>query len=203
MRPKPVLNANMETVFFITHPDVLIDPAVPVPEWPLNARGVARMHAMLSQDWVPGIDHVASSTERKAIDGAAILATHLGLRPVSHPGLGENDRSSTGYLAKPEFEAMADAFFAHPEQSVAGWERAVDAQARIVAAMCDVLRAAPAGDVAVVAHGGVGALLLCHLLGLAISRVADQPAGSGGHVLAFNRATWAICHSWRPIDHAA
>ena len=70
---KPGLTARMATVFFITHPDVLIDPAVPVPEWPLNARGVARMHAMLSPDWVPGIGHVASSTERKAIDGAAIL----------------------------------------------------------------------------------------------------------------------------------
>ena len=202
MCPKPGLAARMETVFFITHPDVLLDPAVPVTEWPLNARGVARMHAMLSQNWVPGIVHVASSTERKALDGAAILGRHLGLGPVTHPSLGENDRSSTGYLAKPEFEAMADAFFAHPEQSVAGWERAADAQARIVAAMRDVLRAAPAGDVAVVAHGGVGALLLCHLLGSAISRTADQPAGSGGHVLAFNRATWGLCHSWRPIDHA-
>jgi broad specificity phosphatase PhoE len=190
----------MATVSFITHPDVLIDPTAPVPDWRLNARDRARMRAMLSQSWVPGIVHVASSTERKAVDAAAILAIHLGLAPITHPGLGENDRSSTGYLPKPEFEAMADAFFAHPEQSVAGWERAVDAQVRIVATMRDVLRAAPAGDVAVVAHGGVGALLLCHLLGSAISRAADQPAGSGGHVLAFNRATWTLCHSWRPID---
>ena len=158
------------------------------------------MHAMLTQSWVAGIVHVASSTERKAVDGAAILGAHLGLQPVTHPGLGENDRSSTGYLAKPEFEAMADAFVAHPKHSVAGWERAVDAQRRIVAAMHDVLRAAPAGDVGVVAHGGVGALLLCHLLGSAISRAVDQPAGPGGHVLAFNRATWSLRHSWRPID---
>ena len=191
----------MATVFFITHPDVLIDQAVPVTEWPLSARGRARMHAMLTQNWVAGIVHVASSTERKAIDGAVILAGHLGLRPVTHPGLGENDRSSTGYLAKPEFEAMANAFFAYPEQSVAGWERAVDAQTRIVAAMRDVLRAAPAGDVAVVAHGGVGALLLCLLRASAISRAADQPPGSGGHVFAFDRATWALRHSWRPIDN--
>jgi broad specificity phosphatase PhoE len=190
----------METVFYITHPDVLIDPAVAVAEWPLNARGRARMHAMLSQSWLPGIVQIASSTERKALDGAAILGAHLGLQPVTHPGLGENDRSSTGYLAKPEFEAMADAFFTHPEQSVRGWERAIDAQVRVVAAMRDVLREAPAGDIAVVAHGGVGALLLCHLLGSAISRTADQPAGSGGHVLAFNRATWTLCHAWQRID---
>jgi broad specificity phosphatase PhoE len=193
---------RMATVFYLTHPDVLLDPSVPVPEWPLNARGLARMHAMLSQNWVPGIVHVASSTERKAVDGAGILGAHLGLRPITHPGLGENDRASTGYLPKAEFEAQADAFFAHPEHSVTGWERAVDAQKRIVAAMHDVLAAAPAGDVAVIAHGGVGALLLCHILGSAISRAADQPAGSGGHVLAFDRATWSLSHSWRPIDEA-
>jgi broad specificity phosphatase PhoE len=190
----------MTTVYFITHPNVLIDPDVPVPEWPLNARGRARMHAMLARSRVAGIGHVASSTERKAVEAAAILGTHLALRPVTHPGLGENDRSSTGYLPKSDFEAMADAFFAHPEQSVAGWERAVDAQLRIVGAMRDVLQAAPAGDVAVIAHGGVGALLLCHLSGWPVSRAADQPAGSGGHVLAFDRATWTLCHAWRPID---
>jgi len=190
----------METVFFITHPDVLIDPSVPVPEWRLNARGVARMRATLSKNWVGGIVWVASSTERKAIDGGRILAEHLGVSPVHHPGLGENDRSSTGYLPRPEFEAMANAFFARPNESVHGWEPAADAQTRIVAAMRDVLRAAPAGDVAVVSHGGVGALLLCHLLASPISRSADQPPGFGGHVLAFNRADWTLRHAWRPID---
>lgn len=190
----------METVFFITHPDVLIDPAVPVPEWPLNERGLARMRALLAQSWVSGITHVASSMERKAIDGAAILAAHLGLRPVTHAGLGENDRSATGYLPKPDFEATADAFFAHPERRVRGWERAVDAQARIVAAVRDVLRAAPTGDVAIVSHGGVGALLLCYLQGAPISRAADQPPGSGGYVLAFNRGDWTLRHGWRTID---
>ncbi len=166
----------------------------------MHAVAAARMKAMLTRDWVANIVHVASSAERKAVDGAVILGDHLALHPVIHPGLGENDRSSTGYLAKPEFEAMADAFFAHPEQSVRGWERAVDAQKRIVATMQEVLAAAPEGDVAVVAHGGVGTLLLCHLQGSAISRDADQPAGSGGHVFAFDRATWSLRHSWRPID---
>jgi hypothetical protein len=36
----------MPAVFFITHPDVLIDPNAPVPEWPLNERGRARMRVI-------------------------------------------------------------------------------------------------------------------------------------------------------------
>jgi broad specificity phosphatase PhoE len=190
----------MDTVYFITHPDVLIDPARPVTGWGLNPCGVARMRAMLTQDWVPRITHVACSTERKAIDGATIVATHLHLPFVTHPGLGENDRSSTGYLPKAEFEATADAFFANPEDSVRGWERAVDAQSRIASAVSEVLRAAPAGDVAIVSHGAVGALLLCHLRHSPISRSADQPRGSGGFVLAFDRSNQQLRHGWQPID---
>jgi broad specificity phosphatase PhoE len=109
----------MQTVLFMTHPDVLIDPTVKVPDWPLNARGR---------------------------------------------------------------------------------ERAVDAQTRILTAMRDVLRAAPSGDVAVISHGGVGALLLCHLQGSPISRAAGQPPGSGGYVLAFDRTDGKLRHGWRRID---
>ena len=190
----------MPLVLFITHPDVLIDPAFPVPDWGLSPRGLARMRASLANPWIAPIAHIASSAERKAIEGAAILAAHLALTPSIHPALGENDRSATGYLPQPEFEATADAFFARPHESVRGWERALDAQARIVGAIRHVLAEAPPGDVALVSHGGVGALLSCHLQNVPISRAADQPPGAGGYVLAFDRATWRLRHDWRPID---
>jgi len=94
------------TVYFITHPDVVIDPHVPVPEWPLNERGRARLRAMIGQHWLKGICCIFASDERKARDAAQILADALGLdgyRVV--PDLRENDRSATGYLPKQEFEA--------------------------------------------------------------------------------------------------
>ncbi len=183
----------MSLVHFITHPDVLIDPAVPVPDWPLSPRGRARMRAALAAPWVPGIRAIHCSTERKAVDGAQILAGHLGLGFTAHPDLGENDRSATGFLPREEFEATADLFFAHPEASIRGWERAVDAQARIVAAV-DRLIATP-GDIAIVAHGGVGALLLCALLGEGISRVRGQPpTAAGGFRFALDAATRRVRH---------
>ena len=188
-------------VHFITHPDVQIDPAVPVPEWRLSARGRDRMAAMTGHDWVRGIGAIFSSTERKARDGAEILGAALLLSYDTHAGLGENDRSATGYLKKDEFEAMADAFFARPHESVRGWERAVDAQARVTAAMEDVLaRAAPDRTVAVVAHGAVGALYLCHLKACAISRSEDQPPTGGGNYYTFERASRRLLHGWKSID---
>jgi broad specificity phosphatase PhoE len=94
-----------------------------------------------------------------------------------------------------------DEFFRRPEESVRGWERAVDAQRRIVAATAAVLRMAPVdGDVAVVAHGGVGTLLLCHLSGSPISRDQDQPPTNGGNYFAVDQTTLRLIHGWRSID---
>jgi broad specificity phosphatase PhoE len=191
----------MAIVHFITHPDVLIDPAVPVPDWPLSPKGRARMQAALAAPWVPAIRAIHCSTERKAIDGAEILGAHLGLPFATHHDLGENDRSATGFLPREEFEATADLFFAHPTESIRGWERAVDAQARVVAAVDRILAAGLPGDAAIVAHGGVGALLLCHLLGEPISRSRDQPpSAAGGWRYAFDAQTRRVLHGWERID---
>ncbi|OWJ67016.1 histidine phosphatase family protein [Inquilinus limosus] len=188
-------------VYVITHPDVLIDPAVPVPDWPLSPRGRERMRASLRLPWMAGVRALFSSTERKAVDGAEILAAALDLPITQIADLGENDRSSTGYLPKLEFETMADAFFARPQESVRGWERAIDAQRRIVAAMEEVLRRAPVeGDVAVVSHGGVGALYLCHLQGHPIGRDADQPPTNGGNYYAFSATDRRLLSGWTTID---
>jgi broad specificity phosphatase PhoE len=188
----------VSAVYFITHPDVVIDPVVPVQEWRLSERGRARMRAMLRQDWMPWLRAIYCSTERKAIEGAAILAESLGLAYSAIPELGENDRSSTGYLAPREFATVVAEFFGKPDESVRGWESAVDAQTRIVKATTSILREAPSdGDVAIVAHGGVGTLLLCHLTNLPISQDQDQPATNGGNYFAFDRTTFHPIHGWR------
>ncbi len=193
---------DMPIVSFITHPDVVIDPAVPVPDWPLSTRGRARMQRALTLPFVASVGSVWSSEERKAIDAADILGAHLRLPVRQLAGLGENDRSATGYLPRDEFEAVADAFFAQPGQSVRGWERAIDAQRRIVAAIDHVIEAfgAEGGDIAIISHGGVGALLLCHLLGQPISRTWDQPATNGGNMFSFDTGSRRVHHAWQPID---
>lgn len=156
---------------------------------------------MLRQPWLDGLAAVWSSGEQKALDGAAILAEALAIPHHVLAGLGENDREATGYLAQAEFEATADRFFAEPETSVRGWERAVDAQARILAAVTQVIQAHDSqGDIAIIAHGGVGTLLLCHLKGCPIRRSEDQPPTQGGNYFAFDAFSRTLHHGWRPID---
>src|SRR5262249_18510436 len=183
----------MKTVYFITHPEVVINPSVPVPQWPLSARGLARMRLLRRQPWVAEITAVYCSTEQKAIDSAALLAAHLGL-PVSHVAdLGENDRSATGYLPATEFERVVDQFFAHPTVSIRGWEPAVVAQQRIVRAVTAIIaQDGSAGAGAIVAHGGVGTLLLCALAGYAIDRRYEETGTGGGHYYPFDPHSWGI-----------
>ena len=67
----------MPTVYFITHPDVVVDANVAVGRWPLSERGQARMRALLKLPWMRDLAHVFSSDEQKAIDGARILCDAL------------------------------------------------------------------------------------------------------------------------------
>ena len=191
----------MAVAYFITHPEVVIDPFVPVSDWRLSSIGIRRIALMLSQPWVSGVRAVFSSAERKAVEAAQMVADHQSLSPIVIDGLGENDRSATGYLPWVEFEMVADNFFACPEESVRGWERAIDAQRRIAEAVNRAISLAAAdADMAIISHGAVGALLLCHLKGVPISRREDQPTGGGGNIYSFDLATRRLLSGWHRID---
>lgn len=189
--------AAMTRLIFITHPEVAIDPARPVTRWQLSEAGISRMRAFAEGPVAMGITSLWASTETKAVEAAHILAARLRLDVSVDPELGENDRSATGYLPPSEFEKAADAFFACPEQSMRGWERAIDAQRRIRSATDRILATHASGDLAILGHGAVGTLLLCSYLGQAISRVMDQPFQ--GHYWVADLPARTVRHGWLPI----
>lgn len=190
------------TLYFITHPNVVVSRDAPVPRWPLSELGRKRMRAGLAQPWVREISSIYCSSEQKAVDGARILADHLGLSFTEIEDLGENDRSATGFLPPDEFEHVADQFFASPTVSVRGWERAADAQARIVKAVDGIAQNEKTkGAIAIVSHGAVGTLLYCHLAGVPIERRWDQPANGGGNYFRFTLSPPTVHSWWQPIDN--
>ncbi|WP_144759053.1 histidine phosphatase family protein [Curtobacterium sp. 9128] len=180
---------------FLTHAEVVIDPAVPIETWHLSPGGRLRAAAAHRVAWHAGVARIVSSDERKAVESAELLAGAVGRTASTDAALGEIDRSATGYLPPPEFEPVVDAFFARPTESVRGWERAVDAQARIV----DAVRrcTADGSDVTIVSHGAVGALLLAHLTGAPISRKLDQPGM--GSVFTFDPRAWRAASGWTRV----
>ncbi|MBJ6126564.1 histidine phosphatase family protein [Microvirga splendida] len=191
----------MASLIFITHPEVVIDPAQPITEWPLNAIGRRRMERFVDLLAGRNITAVYASTERKARDGAAIVAERLGLPYEEHEDLGENDRSSTGFIAPPEFWDVVREFFGRPHESIRGWERAVDAQTRIVTAIDRILREdQTSGDIVVVSHGAVGCLLTAHLQQVEIGRESRPQHPGGGCFIVIDRDTFTLEQDWRAIE---
>jgi broad specificity phosphatase PhoE len=189
----------MSSLIFLTHPEVVIDPLMPITQWPLNPIGRARMERFADALTGRPLSAVHASTEQKAIDGADIIAKRFGLPVQTDEDLGENDRSSTGYIAPPEFWDVVREFFAHPHQRIRGWERAIDAQTRIVTAMRRVVQSTT-GDVVIVSHGGVGALLTAHLQNVEIGRESRPSHPGGGCFIVIDRETFTLKQDWRAIE---
>lgn len=187
-------------LLFITHTEVVIDPHAPIESWPLSDVGRARMSRFADGLSGAGVTAVWSSAERKAMDGAQILAERLGVSPKVDAGLGENDRSATGYIAPPEFWNVVAEFFARPDVSVRGWETARAAQARIVAGVERVLAAEPLGRVVIVSHGGVARLLSAQLEGCAIGEEDRPTHPGGGSYRLFGGQPLRPIGAWRDIE---
>ncbi|NTJ44284.1 histidine phosphatase family protein [Agrobacterium larrymoorei] len=185
---------------YITHPQVRIDPTIPVPEWGLSDIGIQRTRLATSRSWPKQLRRVVSSTENKALETARILASVGGIAVETAEDMHENDRSATDFLPPDQFERAADWFFAHPHASYKGWEPAVDAQARIVKAVTTVLaNHDPSQPIAFVGHGAVGTLLKSHLTRDTIKRSSDQPPG-GGNLFRFNLADMKVTCDWTPME---
>lgn len=188
---------------FVSHPQVRLSAEIPVPQWGLTQEGRRRVEAVATESWLAPATRLLSSDETKALETAAILAASNDLPIEVRVGLRENDRSATGFVPPSLFEQLADEYFAEPDSSAQGWETSRHAQQRAIEATADLV-AWSDGDVIICGHGGGGTLLLCHLLGVPISRDHDQncppAAPRGGNFWTFDCETSSVVHGWRPIE---
>jgi len=189
---------------YVTHPEVVIDPNVATPRWGLSSVGRARADRFANHVLVQGLTRLVSSTETKALELAAVLAAGCGAPVDSGDKFDENDRRSTGFVPSARFEALADAMFAHPDESAEGWETARDAQHRVVGAFNEVLAGHDATKpIGFTGHGAVGTLLKCHLGGLKIARSEDQRRighPGGGNVFVVRLSDRKLMTDWIPME---
>lgn len=194
----------MSVSLYISHPEVVIDPKVPTPQWGLSPTGRARAETFAARKLLKANSLIYSSAETKALDLAHILAPSCNAQIMVREEMGENDRSATGFLTPDVFESYADRLFAFPNESVEGWECAEDAQKRIVGATIKA-HSEHAGETSLIftGHGCVGTLLKCHIDSRPIARSEDQGRiahAGGGNVFAFDLAANRLICDWTPIE---
>lgn len=189
---------------YVTHPEVVIDPNVATPRWGLSSLGRSRAERFANHPLVQPLTRLVSSTETKALELAAILATGCGVPVDSGDKYDENDRRSTGFVPSARFEQLADALFEHPDESAEGWETARDAQRRVVAGFNEVLAGHDLNQpIGYAGHGAVGTLLKCHLGNLTIARSEDQRRignPGGGNVFVVRLSDRKLLTDWIAME---
>lgn len=131
----------------------------------LSERGrdqAARVARWLANDKVHGI---WSSTMLRAVQTAEPFAAHAGHEIRRHGGIVEFDSASGVYIPTEELKRENYAAW----QAIATGDQGVDMeefQARVVAAMEEIIAAHPGENVAVFCHGGVINMWAAHVLGV-------------------------------------
>ena len=154
----------MRQLILVKHAAPEVVPGTPAERWRLSDKGRAActpLAASLSS-FKPRV--IVSSEEPKASETAERVARELGVPWETAPGLHEHDRSNVQHMRSGDFISTMELVFRRPQQLVLGRETAAGALKRFQNALDDVLErhAVEKGNVAVVSHGTVIALLLAH-----------------------------------------
>ena len=156
----------MKTIYFITHPNVSVDPTKPPKEWHISDLGKERVQTLGEEAFWRYVQHIFTSPEARAIETSDILHEmhHIAVRPFEE--LQEQRRSNTNYfLSLTDLAITMRMFFTRPKESIRGWESAIDTQNRIVSAIDSLQELYPDYQtVAIISHGIVGSLLRSYLM---------------------------------------
>ena len=193
----------MSSIIFLTHPEVVIDPAQPIPEWPLYGdRARAAWSASPSMLADRDVSAVYASRERKAMDGAEIVAERFGLSYRDRRG-SRRERPLVDRLHRAAGILGRGARVLRPSDT----EHArLGARHRRAGAHRECRRAGSlredetSGDIVIVSHGGVGCLLTAHLQKVTIGRESRPSHPGGGCFIIIDRDTFALTQDWRAIE---
>lgn len=188
----------MPSVYYFTHTQIRVDPAVPVRDWRLSDEGRARVLRAVNAPWLARVTRLIASSENRTVETARIFAARRSLPVDVRAEIDDSARPLAEFLSIVDLDKALDAFFARPEESARpGWETAADTQRRVAAGIARLLdNESEDGDLLIIGHGRVGTLLLCHLAELPISREHFQPT-AGGNLFAFDRASRKLLFGWR------
>ena len=123
-----------------------------------------------------GLQAVYTSNLSRAVRSAGIIAEPYGLRPVETPDLRERSfgvwEGMTFTEIKEKYPEEFEAWANNPlRYSPIGGESTIDAKERIIPSLTKILESHKGDNIAVVAHGGVNRIILCHVLGIPLENI--------------------------------
>ncbi|HEY0734571.1 MAG TPA: histidine phosphatase family protein [Herpetosiphonaceae bacterium] len=151
-----------QLLFLIRHAPVEQNMAVAAEHWTLSAEGRELAARLAALPILENVQAVWSSPEPKAQATAQPLVDRHKAAFLIHPDLAELQRGPSNLPDRETYETAVRQAFANPDISSGAWERAGDAQRRIVAAVSEIAAQA-SGPVAIVAHGLVLSLLVAYV----------------------------------------
>lgn len=156
----------MRKLILVRHSLPVITGEQQASQWQLSEEGRRRCKrlAELLAAHRPGT--IVTSTEPKAIETGRIVGERLGIPVEAAPNLHEHERPGTGLDTVEQFEARVARLLESPGELVLGVETGDEARRRFSAAVDDVMRQHPDGNLAIVSHGTVISLFVARVAGI-------------------------------------
>jgi broad specificity phosphatase PhoE len=166
----------MSKLYYITHPEVKIDPQIAIEDWNLSQIGRTKAINISKEPFWKDIDLIITSPEMKAQTTAKIISEKTKVPVIKKDCLAEFDRSSTGFLKYEKYMEYMNKFYTTPDQSIDGWETALDAQTRIINCIDEFIKDEKYNNIAVIGHGATATLYKCFIKQIAPSFDEDPKA---------------------------
>ena len=190
-------------VRYLAHPQISRNQSSELNGSLLSDEGRMQIDAFVASGALDRSAYIFSSSMKLAQQTAVTIGDQLSLRPVFEREMDECDLLRLeGVDKRGWLSAIASLFSKPADPSEALGATIMDAQDRIaaayLAAMERVLSSGMRGDVLLVGHPRIGALLFCYLSGQAIG--AEISAPSFGHFFTYDWGAREIVHGWQPMD---
>ena len=156
----------MRKLILVRHSLPAISSRTPASQWQLSEEGRRRCERLadLLAPHRPGA--IFTSTEPKAIETGQIVGRLLGIPVEAAPDLHEHVRPGTDLDTVEQFQTKVAQLLQHPSESAFGAETGAEARERFSAALHDVMRQRPNGNLSIVSHGTVMTLFVARAAGI-------------------------------------
>ena len=156
----------MRKLILVRHSLPVISSEQPASQWQLSEEGRRRCERLAELLAPHRPSAIVTSTEPKAIETGQIVGKRMGIPVEAAPDLHEHERPGTDLDTVEQFQAKVGRLLQHPDEQVFGAETGDEARERFTAAVGDVMRQHPGGNLPIISHGTVISLFVACAAGI-------------------------------------